>query len=677
MKIILLMLLVSVVVSPVLAQNEPNDCVNAIMVCGNGSFSSNTSGIGNLQEVSGGCSGTEHNSFWLKIRIAKSGTLGFDLIPDDSSLVVDYDFWIFGPNADCATLGTPIRCCTTNPLQAYLDYNNTGMDANSTDIATGPGPDGNGYVKWMDVKAGESYYIAIDRPFGNGGFRIDWTGTAAFPDQPAVNQIQDLRSCSASPDVGNFNLNAVKSLINSDLSNNTITFHTTLANAIDGISLLADGYENTSNPQHIYAKVVDKSSGCFSMADFNLKVSQMPSATISFSKEKVCPGENVTVTFAGTPGVTVDYTLNGESVQSVSLDNSGKFTISEPITADRTYSLMAVKTVDGNNIVVCMQNLTETKTVRLNPPNSINGTLSVCLGQTSQLTGAGGSQIFGATTSDTTVATISPDGLVTGVGAGTTVITCIDNNGCSAKTSFLVKELPTINGISDICFSSSTQLSVSGGTSGIGTWVSSSSLIAEVTSSGLVKGISAGTVTITYTDDEGCSSDYIVKLSFSGLTKSAKAMVFNYFYENQSIEVKVVGDATYLYSLDGGPFQTSNVFSPVQPGKHSVTIHDAAGCINITIDDIQVFDYPNFFTPNNDGYNDFWNIWSLRDSQPNSDIFIFDRYGKLLKNITPEGIGWDGTYNGEVLPASDYWFTLIYIENGTDKTFYSHFALKR
>ncbi len=670
------MLLVSVVVSPVLAQNEPNDCVNAVMVCGNESFSSNASGIGKLQEVSG-CSGVEHNSFWLKIRIAKSGTLGFNLIPDDSSLVVDYDFWVYGPNADCDALGSPIRCCTTNPLQAFLDYNNTGMNANSTDIATGPGPDGDGYVKWIDVLAGESYYIAIDRPVGDGGFRIDWIGTAAFPDRPTVNQIQGLHSCSTTPDIGNFNLSPAKSLINSDLLNNTITFHATLANAIDGISSLTDGYENTSNPQLIYAKVVDKFSGCFSIADFNLKVSQMPSATISFSKEKVCPDENVTVIFSGTPEAIVNYTLNGESVQSVSLDNDGKFIINEPITADRTYRLIAVKTLEENNTIVCSQNLTEVKTVRLNPQNSIDETLSVCLGETTQLTGTGGFQIFEATTSDTTIATISPDGSVTGIGVGTTIITGIDNNGCSATTSFVVKELPTINGISNICFSSSTQLAVSGASSGTGIWESSNPLIAEVTSGGLVKGISAGTVTITYTDDEGCSSDFVIKLSFSGITQSAKAIVFNYFYDNQTIEVKVVGGATYLYSLDGGEFQTSNVFSAVQPGKHSVTIHDTAGCINITIDNIQAIDYPHFFTPNDDGYNDFWNIWSLRDSQPNSDIFIFDRYGKLLKKITPEGTGWDGTYNGEALPSSDYWFTVRYTENGTDKIFRSHFALKR
>ena len=95
----------------------PNDCVNSITVCGNGNFSSNASGIGNLQEVSS-CGSFEHNTIWLKITIAQAGSLGFDLIPNNTNISVDYDFWVFGPNALCSNLGTPIRCSTSNPIQS-------------------------------------------------------------------------------------------------------------------------------------------------------------------------------------------------------------------------------------------------------------------------------------------------------------------------------------------------------------------------------------------------------------------------------------------------------------------------------------------------------------------------------------------------------------------------------
>ena len=56
---------------------------------------------------------------------------------------------------------------------------------------------------------------------------------------------------------------------------------------------------------------------------------------------------------------------------------------------------------------------------------------------------------------------------------------------------------------------------------------------------------------------------------------------------------------------------------------------------------------------------------------------IFDRYGKFLKQISPNGEGWNGIFNGYYMPADDYWFVIHYLENNTIKEFKSHFSLKR
>ena len=62
-------------------------------------------------------------------------------------------------------------------------------------------------------------------------------------------------------------------------------------------------------------------------------------------------------------------------------------------------------------------------------------------------------------------------------------------------------------------------------------------------------------------------------------------------------------------------------------------------------------------------------------------IYIFDRYGKLLKQLSPSGAGWDGTYNGNPMPTSDYWFTVEYREtndgSNAKKQFKANFTLKR
>ncbi|MGH2664285.1 Ig-like domain-containing protein [Flavobacterium sp.] len=1431
MKKILVLFLVLFLANSNFAQNTPNDCVNAITVCGNGNFRSNATGIGTIQEISNACSGFEHNSIWLKINIVQSGFLGFDLIPNDLSITVDYDFWVYGPNVGCSNLGPALRCATSNPAMLNANNNHTGMSLGTAVTQVGPGlsnpGNGDSYVRSIPVLAGQSYYIAIDRPVGDGGFEIQWTGSAtngtgAFPIPPTANQIPDLKTCSNSPNIGIFDLNAVRDDINPNLVNNTVNFYTSLANAVDGISPLPGIIANDgSNPQKIYAKVVNTLSGCSTITDFNLRVYPVPSANISISNTQVCSGQNVTVTFTGTPGATVEYTINNGAVQFILLNASGTFQLTQSITAHTTYALVSAKILDANNIAVCSQlendtvsvtvstvstptlttnspicegdvavltfsglpnavitysvNSNASQTVNLdnsgqqqvnlpslpiginqinisdirdsNAPNcsrtlnineiiivnehittailvtqnvcqndpspqitftglggnapynfiyninngtnqtittttgnsvsvnvptnvpgifvynlvsassttaptcvfpqtgtvtvtvntlpSISGNLTLCQSTTTQLTGLGTpaanpwtsdntgvatvnnaglvtgvsggtavitymgangcpatvtvtvnglptisgtistcinttsqltisevpmantwnssnptvatinasglvtaisqgsstitytdakgcivsvlftvytapsitgsnvicsnetSQLTGSGTpaainpwlsNNTAVATVDANGLVRGVSAGTTVITYSDTNGCSNTITITINALPVISGVLSACQGLSTQLmgsgtpaaanawissdtniatvsgtglvfGISGGTatitysnnngcvatavvtinplpaiSGIVTvcmgattqltstaapavinaWISSDTNVATVSATGLVTGVSAGTATITYTNVNGCSntvtvtvlsapaasisnigasticsgntvniqitgtpgamvnytensntvsgsipasgiititsaltstttftlvnivnggcnsvlgqsvtvnvtpmpsamiaynSPYCVTESIqqavnflgtsggyytvipatglsinlttgailpsastpgiyqitynvaasggcplytsapatvtilngpnatisygtlpfcislagqvnviqtgttggvysavpsglsinsttgaitpssstagiytvyykivssgscpelireatvsildipkpdvntgvicmnsvtntpfstatliSGLdpqgltfewyfngslvgssnsyeasqigsytlivtnaancsatvTTSVTAaypaldadvtyVVSNYFEDNQMITIKVIGSGSYLYSLDDGPFQESNVFTYVSPGEHYVTIHDENGCTNITIKNIITIDYPHFFTPNGDGYHDTWNIWSL-GNQSNAEIHVFDRMGKLIKIIKPEGGGWDGTFNGQELPATDYWFTIKYNENQSEKIFKSHFSLKR
>ena len=361
----LLLFLISVEL--LFAQNAPNDCVNAIVVCGNGNFSSNANGIGNVQEVSG-CGGFEHNSLWIKINIVQGGTLGFNLIPDDPNINVDYDFWVYAANRVCSNLGSPIRCCTTNPVLAGLSNNHTGMHGSTTITQSGPGANGNGYVRWLNVLPGESYYIAIDRPVGDGGFQIQWTGSAmnnggAFPSPPTANTIENLKTCSTTPNVGIFDLNAVRSQINSNLTDNTINFYTTLANAIDGVSPLPNIIANTSNPQTIYAKVTNNTSGCSSITDFQLEVYPVPNATFSVSSTTVCQSEEVIITFTGTPNAVVEYTVNGGTTQTAILDATGVFQLVDIIAVTTIYNLIGIKILDSDDTVICSQSKSESITI--------------------------------------------------------------------------------------------------------------------------------------------------------------------------------------------------------------------------------------------------------------------------------------------------------------------------
>ncbi len=119
------------------------------------------------------------------------------------------------------------------------------------------------------------------------------------------------------------------------------------------------------------------------------------------------------------------------------------------------------------------------------------------------------------------------------------------------------------------------------------------------------------------------------------------------------------------------------MFTNVEPGVHTVTITEVNGCGSLTIE-VSVVDYMKYFTPNGDGVNDTWRIIGL-ESQENAQVFIFDRQGKLLKQLSSTSEGWDGTYNGNILTSNDYWFKVVYTEptTGQVKEFRSHFSLKK
>jgi gliding motility-associated-like protein len=149
------------------------------------------------------------------------------------------------------------------------------------------------------------------------------------------------------------------------------------------------------------------------------------------------------------------------------------------------------------------------------------------------------------------------------------------------------------------------------------------------------------------------------------------------FSNNNIIEVTVIGVGEYEYRLDSGLWQSENVFERLTGGEHTVYVRDLLNCNEIS--EVQIIiDYPKYFTPNGDGINDTWNIKGIA-TQPNSEIYIFDRYGKLLKQLKANGTGWDGTFNGNKIPTGDYWFVVKYNEpfDGTQKEFKSHFSLKR
>lgn len=173
----------------------------------------------------------------------------------------------------------------------------------------------------------------------------------------------------------------------------------------------------------------------------------------------------------------------------------------------------------------------------------------------------------------------------------------------------------------------------------------------------------------------GCSRIRTLKVTASDVAKITTIAIVD-LSDTNTITINVSGQGNYEYSIDApsGPFQESNFFTDVAAGIHEVYINDKNGC-GIVNQTIAVIGAPKFFTPNGDGQNDYWNVKGVNaDFNKNATIYIYDRYGKLLKQIVPSSQGWDGTFTGQPLPSDDYWYT-VKLDDGREAK--GHFSLKR
>ena len=199
----------------------------------------------------------------------------------------------------------------------------------------------------------------------------------------------------------------------------------------------------------------------------------------------------------------------------------------------------------------------------------------------------------------------------------------------------------------------------------------------EVTYTPLV----AGTFTAVATNmDTGCQNSDTALVEPSSPPEVSAVVTTEFFADMHIIEASATGEGIYEFSLDDGPWQSEGIFEDVTPGFHTVIARDLNGCGTGTTQ-VLVIDYPHFFTPNGDGFNDTWQVEGI-ETRPLTKIYIYDRYGKQLKQINPNSQGWDGTFNGKNLPATDYWFTIrLDLVFGEDesiiKEFSGHFSLIR
>ena len=226
------------------------------------------------------------------------------------------------------------------------------------------------------------------------------------------------------------------------------------------------------------------------------------------------------------------------------------------------------------NITYARLGCYKTRVVTVNPlPAAITGTTSICINSTTTL----GNTLPGGTwtSSSTTIATVGSSGIVTGVGAGSANINYIVK-GCSATTPVTINPMPgEIAGVPSVCAGAVTTL---GNACVGGMWSSDNTSIAEVSSAGLVSGVSAGTTIITYTK-LGC---YKIKV----VTVNAMPSAFE-----GGVSICRGSTTTLSNSLSGGTWTSSSVVATINAGGvvngvntgTSIISYNAAGCVRTTV----------------------------------------------------------------------------------------------
>ncbi|MDU8886404.1 T9SS type B sorting domain-containing protein [Yeosuana sp. MJ-SS3] len=215
-------------------------------------------------------------------------------------------------------------------------------------------------------------------------------------------------------------------------------------------------------------------------------------------------------------------------------------------------------------------------------------------------------------------------------------------------------------------------------------WTDSSGSVVSNSPTAVV--MTGGTYTVIATSSFGCESFpvefTVVESSVADIGNDDVTIVE--LSDNNSITINNtnnnLGIGDYEFAIDdiSGPYQDEPFFDHVGAGEHIIYVQDKNGC---GISELEVFimGFPKFFTPNNDGYNDTWNVKGLSNEYTQSStVHIFDRYGKLIKQINPRGEGWNGLFNGEMVRTSDYWFVIELVHvNGNISTYRGHFSLVR
>jgi gliding motility-associated-like protein len=264
---------------------------------------------------------------------------------------------------------------------------------------------------------------------------------------------------------------------------------------------------------------------------------------------------------------------------------------------------------------------------------------------------------------------------------GSYTLTITDANGCTAVANAFVNAVPMLfaSGVAPqlVCANAkgSIDLTVNSGTAPYSFHWSN-----NTTNEDLV-GVHPGNYQVEVTDANGCKYD----------TAFAIENLNTFFVTASGGGTVTLGQTTELHATSTGSALTTYSWTPTHslscaecantvalPGQftiYTVVGTDTNGCVaqdTVSVDVIEdhtVF-APNAFSPNDDGNNDYFQLFGNLPGLKNLSIMIFDRWGEKIFESDDINFKWDGTYKGEKVQPNVYVYVLklVFLDGHSDNT---------
>ena len=375
----------------------------------------------------------------------------------------------------------------------------------------------------------------------------------------------------------------------------------------------------------------------------------------------ICNGTSVTLTASGGLG----YEWSPAATLS---DPDSAVTIATPVGS----TVYTVYTQVGS----CEKEIEVPVDVSPGPTITTSGDDDICIGDEITITAAGGVAYLWSPTS-----TLSNPNIANPIAdpTTTTIYTVIvtDPFGCTndADLTITVNPLPTVSAGPDtlVCYGEPVQLFANGGVNY--SWNPTDNINNPNIANAVITVFETSPLTVTVTDANGCinTAEVLVELD---PVPVAFAGYDTIIYLGETAFLNGIGGGDFSWSPEdplSNPNSLSTLATPTETTAFVLSVLSEAGCFSsdtvmVFVTDKPLVVFPNAFSPNGDGFNDFYSAFS-RGDVAEFEFSIYNRWGEILYTTSDpdalgatQGRGWDGKLNGDEQPLGSY----VYLMTLTD-----------